>query len=344
MRCIRNMTGAALVSFTLVLSMSGGAAHAEKKGNTPEQIRKCAKERADCKAGCDKLIDIDDNVSNCKKKCDSDVSDALCLQYRVDPGLVFQPGTDNTHAVKPPAATAPPRVQNLDAGSKEPARAARAPSARAPRRAVPSGTPVCCKRGRHYFMTTPDQCRGEGGYFPGRQVHCRKDEDRVCCKKGSRSRWTTWRACRHADGDGVPPVNCTRSPAFQDSIYGNRLAATGTRLLPQTAGLPPASGRGQSALHMIRAHRATRGAGPAAAADGFDSWRCKSPPPSRPVPTDQFFPGCCFKNGPYWKETMMINCKGGRPPSFQFPPSDFSRDTPAAVPGPAGASPPSFLR
>lgn len=70
---------------------------------------------------------------------------------------------------------------------------------------------VCCKKGRHYFKTTHRGCEFERGYVPATRLSCHSDHVRVCCAKGERIWWTTWHACRRADGDGIADTRCRRN-------------------------------------------------------------------------------------------------------------------------------------
>lgn len=89
------LTGLILCAAPFAVSVSTTTATATDQSpfprpgsNTREQIKKCDNAQAACKTGCDKnMIDIDNQIALCKKKCDDDR--AMCLQYRLGP----RPGT-----------------------------------------------------------------------------------------------------------------------------------------------------------------------------------------------------------------------------------------------------------
>jgi hypothetical protein len=63
------------ISLVAVASFATGAFGEQRKpgrpiGTTEQRMLICDKNNIDCSTGCDKLIDIDNNISNCRTQCD----------------------------------------------------------------------------------------------------------------------------------------------------------------------------------------------------------------------------------------------------------------------------------
>lgn len=72
----------AALSLLLLLAAPVSQINAADNGSGPtkDEIAKCDKEQRDCKSNCDRtIIDVDNNVQNCKDRCDYDR--ALCQQH-----------------------------------------------------------------------------------------------------------------------------------------------------------------------------------------------------------------------------------------------------------------------
>ena len=70
---------------------------------------------------------------------------------------------------------------------------------------------VCCKRGWRDWWSTWRECRRVGGHQVANR-ECRNDraDYRVCCKRGHRDWWSTLRECRRAGGYQVANRECRR--------------------------------------------------------------------------------------------------------------------------------------
>lgn len=82
--------GLGWATLSLLLALAAPVSHLNaadnRAGPTKDEIAKCDKEQRDCKNTCDRtIIDIDNNVQNCKDRCDYDR--ALCQQHLTSPGL-----------------------------------------------------------------------------------------------------------------------------------------------------------------------------------------------------------------------------------------------------------------
>jgi hypothetical protein len=66
---------------------------------------------------------------------------------------------------------------------------------------------VCCKRGARDWWSTWRACRRAGGHRVA-NWQCRNDEYRICCKRGRRDWWSTPGQCRRSGGHQVAAWQC----------------------------------------------------------------------------------------------------------------------------------------